>query len=178
MAPRGLTDKSLMTAIGELCARAEQASVAGEQLRASLLLEGATALAERRKSDDDATVSSGELPIVVVEDNEYVRSGLEALLRARGHAVRVFSNGQQALDELTEDPAAALILLDLLMPEMDGWTFHERVSEDPRLATIPIIAMSESALPGPESVPLFPKALGLPQLVSMVSQAVQPLPAS
>jgi CheY-like chemotaxis protein len=69
------------------------------------------------------TVDSIERPILVVEDNAIAREGLAAVLRGRGYTVATAENGQMALDQLAAGPAPAAILLDMFMPEMDGWHF-------------------------------------------------------
>jgi CheY-like chemotaxis protein len=63
--------------------------------------------------------------------------------------VNVASTGQEALEQLTAAPAPSLVLLDLMMPIMDGWQFCALWRTHPRFADIPVIVMSAtpSALP-------------------------------
>jgi CheY-like chemotaxis protein len=113
------------------------------------------------------------MPVILIDDNDHVRTAIECLLRQRGFQVLAFSGAQPALEHLTAHPHASLILFDLMMPVMDGWTFHERLTRDPRLAHIPVVALSESLLPPPPSVPVVTKSDGIDQLLAMVSRAVQ-----
>jgi CheY-like chemotaxis protein len=64
--------------------------------------------------------------ILVVEDNDVVREGFAVILRQEGHEVALAANGQQALDPLRRGPRPDLILLDMLMPVVDGWQFLQR----------------------------------------------------
>jgi CheY-like chemotaxis protein len=61
--------------------------------------------------------------LLVVEDNEVAREGLAAVLRPAGYEVILASNGQEALNVLATGPAPDLILLDMLLPVLDGWQF-------------------------------------------------------
>jgi CheY-like chemotaxis protein len=82
------------------------------------------------------------LRLLVVEDDDMIREALTELLRDEGALVTPASNGREALQELRSGRAPDLILLDLMMPVMDGWEFRVDQRADPALASIPIIAMS------------------------------------
>lgn len=80
---------------------------------------------------------------MVVEDDADIREGLSALLDAEGYPVLLAGDGREALDVLSNGkPAPGLILLDLMMPRMNGWQFLEAVKDAPRAARIPIVVMS------------------------------------
>src|SRR5206468_8081081 len=83
--------------------------------------------------------------ILVVDDDADIRDSLADILSDAGYEVRCFANGAEALDHLRREGAAALIILDLMMPGMNGWTFCEEQHRDERLAAIPVIAMSAVA---------------------------------
>jgi len=84
-------------------------------------------------------VETGRL--LVVDDNETNREVLQRRLTAQGHDVRVAHNGTQALDMLrTQD--FDLVLLDILMPEIDGFDVLVRVKSDEALRDIPVIMIS------------------------------------
>ncbi len=70
---------------------------------------------------DDVTVSDGNY-ILVVDDEESIRSFVEVALMEEGYNVTSVSNGQRALDVIKDRPPQ-LILLDMRMPLMDGWEF-------------------------------------------------------
>jgi two-component system response regulator MprA len=80
--------------------------------------------------------------VLIVEDDIDFREHLANLIRARGHAVELAADGEEALLRLHVGEPPSLILLDLMMPEMDGWTFRARMLEDARLAAIPIAVLS------------------------------------
>lgn len=80
--------------------------------------------------------------ILVVEDNEDLRDILCELLRRQGYAVVQAAQGREALDYLRANPAPALILLDLMMPVMNGREFRAAQRADPALAGIPTVVLS------------------------------------
>jgi CheY-like chemotaxis protein len=80
--------------------------------------------------------------ILIVEDNDDIRTTLASLLKAAGYGVVCKTNGREALDYLrTADPPTA-ILLDLNMPVMNGWEFRQEQRQDPALAAIPVLLLS------------------------------------
>src|SRR3989442_564720 len=81
-------------------------------------------------------------PILVVDDEPDVRDGLTLLLRTRGYAVTSAADGQEALDELHGSARPWLILLDLMMPVMDGFEFRVRQLQEPELAGLPVVVFS------------------------------------
>jgi two-component system, NtrC family, sensor kinase len=81
--------------------------------------------------------------VLVVEDDAGIRSGLYDLLVDLGYVVLCAENGQHAMDILTHSqPAPSVILLDLMMPVMDGWEFRIRQRADARLSKISVLAIS------------------------------------
>jgi CheY-like chemotaxis protein len=82
------------------------------------------------------------LRLLVVEDDDMIREALTDLLRDEGAVVTPAENGRDALQQLRGAQVADLILLDLMMPVMDGWEFRVEQRADPQLAPIPLIAMS------------------------------------
>jgi PAS domain S-box-containing protein len=82
-------------------------------------------------------------PILIIDDEADVRVLLTELLRDEGYEVATAGDGAEALDYLR---AAArlpwLILLDLVMPNVDGWQFIEKRSHDPRFSRIPVVLIS------------------------------------
>lgn len=85
---------------------------------------------------------SGGKVVLVVEDDEDIRSSLRAILEMEGYRPREASSGREALEHLARDRGVDLILLDLMMPEMDGWEFRARQLGDPRIARIPVVVVS------------------------------------
>ena len=81
--------------------------------------------------------------VLVVEDDPGIRSGLCDLLADIGYTTLCCEDGQQAFQILaTASPAPEVIILDLMLPVMDGWEFRLRQRADPRLAKIAVLAIS------------------------------------
>ena len=80
--------------------------------------------------------------VFIVEDDTDTREMLSKFLELEGYNVEAASNGRQALDRLDAGAAANVIVLDLMMPVMDGWEFRRRQVEDARLREIPTIVVS------------------------------------
>jgi CheY-like chemotaxis protein len=81
--------------------------------------------------------------VLIVEDNLDIRGTLELVLEAGGFAVAVAANGAEALDLLrATDTLPSVILLDLMMPVMDGYAFRAAQEKDPKLASIPVILLT------------------------------------
>lgn len=85
--------------------------------------------------------------ILVVEDDEGNREALSELLEGEGYLVIAAANGQDALRWLRAHPAEppSLILLDMMMPVMNGTEFRLQQRDDPQLAAIPVVLMSAGA---------------------------------
>jgi CheY-like chemotaxis protein len=88
--------------------------------------------------------------ILLVEDNEVVREGLARVLRGEGHAVAVAANGREALAALRGGLRPALVLLDMLLPGLDGWRFLEQWRADRALPPAPFVVVTGLAVASPE----------------------------
>src|ERR1041384_259104 len=118
-------------------------------------------------------------PILVVDDYEDARATLREMLEGMGHRVVEASNGQEALDLLTQEPSdtVQLILLDLDMPRMSGWELLKLLKNYVRLASIPVVVVSRHAgkLPADEARRLnglFQAPFELARLKAMVEALV------
>jgi CheY-like chemotaxis protein len=80
--------------------------------------------------------------VLLVEDDLSIRDMLRELLEDEGYQVRSAGNGRDALACLRAGVPTRLILLDLMMPVMDGWAFREAQRADPALSPIPVIVLS------------------------------------
>src|SRR5690349_1561300 len=78
-------------------------------------------------------------PILIVEDDADLRDMMAQLLLLEGFDAYAVANGREALDYLHHADAPNLILLDLMMPVMDGWEFRREQQRDPQLAGVPVI---------------------------------------
>ncbi|MBI3972781.1 MAG: response regulator [Chloroflexi bacterium] len=82
--------------------------------------------------------------IMVVDDEPDIRDIVAAVLEDEGYSVVVASNGQQALEMLPAE-RPDLVVLDVMMPRMDGRELLRRMGEHPELARLPVIVMSAAA---------------------------------
>lgn len=82
------------------------------------------------------------MSVLIIEDDDGVRDSLAAILREEGYFVEMVNNGAEALARLQERPLPTLILLDLMMPVVDGIDFRKQQLADPELRKIPIIIIS------------------------------------
>jgi CheY-like chemotaxis protein len=80
--------------------------------------------------------------ILLVEDDFAIRETIAELLAEEGYRVTSAANGAEALAMLEESDAPALILLDLMMPVMNGFEFLRRWNAEPSLAAVPVIVLT------------------------------------
>ena len=87
------------------------------------------------------------MPVVlIVDDDADTRVALAGLLEDAGYDVLCAANGREALVRLSvSEVRCDLILLDLLMPVMNGWDFRQRQRATPEIANIPVLLMSAGA---------------------------------
>jgi CheY-like chemotaxis protein len=85
--------------------------------------------------------------ILLVEDNEMNRDMLSRRLERRGFAIVMAMDGQQGVD-MARSEKPDLILMDMSLPVMDGWTATQAIKADADLAKIPVIALTAHAMAG------------------------------
>ena len=83
--------------------------------------------------------------VLVVEDDADCRDAVGVMLEAAGYDVVGAENGKVALDRLRDTARPCVIVLDLMMPVMDGWRFRAEQLRDDALATLPVVIMSGAA---------------------------------
>ena len=111
--------------------------------------------------------------ILIVDDDTDLREVLGELLSDEGYRTHLCANGRAALDLLRSGARPRLILLDLTMPEMDGWAFRQAQLEDAQLREIPVVVMSASrgvddaVLGGAE---ILKKPVGLDEILAAVER--------
>jgi CheY-like chemotaxis protein len=113
--------------------------------------------------------------LLVVDDDDAVRTSLAHSMEARGYRVIERPCGQTALDYLREGELPELILLDLVMPNMDGWEFRVAQLGNPLLAGIPVVALSGDPSPKARAFhadAFLAKPLTLPALVEAVDEVL------
>jgi CheY-like chemotaxis protein len=117
--------------------------------------------------------------VLVVDDDEAIREGLALVLRDAGYAVVTVGNVREALDHLHHNPAPDLVLLDMMMPEDDGWAFLRARYGDPALAGVPVMVMTAIEAASPEwATPLgtdgfLPKPVDMALLLAEVSRHLE-----
>jgi len=82
--------------------------------------------------------------ILLTEDNEINQQVAVELLEGAGARVQIANNGREAVEKVTQ-ASYDLVLMDLQMPEMDGYQAMDKIRSDPRFANLPIIAMTAHA---------------------------------
>jgi CheY-like chemotaxis protein len=130
-------------------------------------------LAEARR-----LIPEDSAPILVVEDDESIRAALAEVLRDEGFVVQTACNGREAIELLRgakEKPK--LVLLDLMMPVMDGWEFRTAQLADPELAKIPVVILSAAHDVRKHAQALhvdeyLPKPLNVPKLLDAIERHV------
>jgi CheY-like chemotaxis protein len=95
-----------------------------------------------------AGVSLDGLKILVAEDDMRTVYALSALLRSKGATVLVADTGREALELLHVHPDVHGVLMDIMMPEMDGYDAIRRLRQDTRFGKLPVIALTAKAMKG------------------------------
>jgi CheY-like chemotaxis protein len=129
------------------------------------------------------------MTVLVVDDDDDVREGVQSFLESEGHTTEGAANGREALSFLRKQAnPPCLILLDLMMPVMSGWEVLVELDVDPRLHEIPVAIMSahpcarggfagratnftDPAQLGSRSRMLLPKPLDLSRLLAIARAA-------
>jgi len=124
---------------------------------------------------EPSTQRSARGRVLVVDDDPGIRDMVAAMLQIHGYPVTLAADGAQALQQLERPPLPHLILLDVMMPVMDGWQFRAELLKDATLATIPVVITSgisaDYQLKGHlQSVAYLEKPFTEEQLLSLVRQ--------
>jgi CheY-like chemotaxis protein len=89
-----------------------------------------------------SNVDPEPLAILIVDDDRAVLNGLTELLESEGYEVATAIDGLDALDQLRGGLRPCVILLDLMMPVMDGWDFRHEQMKDEALRDIPVVVIT------------------------------------
>ncbi|CAM9919198.1 unnamed protein product, partial [Phaeothamnion confervicola] len=103
------------------------------------------AMLERLLSSDEDLVGS---TMLLVDDDARNIFALSSLLERRGMNVLTATTGQEAIDIIRSTPKLALVLMDIMMPGMDGFETMQLIREDPKYRRLPIIALTAKAMKG------------------------------
>jgi DNA-binding response OmpR family regulator len=114
--------------------------------------------------------------ILVIDDDEDIRAVLEVVLEAQGCRVETAVDGIDALERLRAGSRPSVILLDMMMPRLDGEGLMRAMQDDPRLAGIPVVVMSghraaRDKAAGLEAAAWLVKPVDLEQLLATVRAA-------
>jgi CheY-like chemotaxis protein len=112
--------------------------------------------------------------VLIVEDDEDIRADLAAILRLKGYQVEQASNGHEALVCMRR-ALPSVVLLDLMMPEMNGWELRAVMREDQRLRDVPVVVVSgagklEEAAVTVEAAAVLAKPFELAHLFELVDR--------
>lgn len=109
--------------------------------------------------------------VLVVEDDQDLREMMRDALELNGYLVVTAEDGQDALDKLSGIEHLCLVILDLLMPVMNGWDFVERMRQRAELASIPVVVHSSAPTAPPAGVTrVLQKPINFDQLLSIVGE--------
>ena len=113
--------------------------------------------------------------VLIVDDDLDCSEALRYLLEDRGYHVDVAQNGQQALDHFQSGGRPCIVILDLLMPVMDGMEFLRRRQQDPVLSGTPVIVVTatDGRLESPDQI-VLKKPVDLALLVEKIERARRP----
>jgi CheY-like chemotaxis protein len=119
-----------------------------------------------------ATQSAKDSVVLLVDDDADIRDLVAQALRTRQFEVALADDGAAALDWLAQHEPPCLILLDLMMPVMDGWQVLDRLQENERLAQVPVVITTafrpEAALAA--RLPILRKPYQLRDLYAVVDR--------
>jgi CheY-like chemotaxis protein len=129
----------------------------------------------RRKGQDVTARDAIASGVLVIDDDDLAREALVKLLNEEGYDARGVANGAQALRTLRNGYRPALLLLDMVMIEMDGWDFRMIQQRDPALAHIPVVVLTSVVNPALEAKKLhavagFRKPFDVCSLLEVVSE--------
>ena len=106
--------------------------------------------------------------VVVVEDDEDTRELLQAVLQRRGYRVATAADGLDGLALLRATDAVCFVLVDLFMPRMDGFGMLRAMTNDPKLAELPVCLSTSAPDAAPKGVACLPKPIDLSGLFAMI----------
>ncbi len=111
--------------------------------------------------------------ILLAENDQDLRDAMAGTLRNAGYSVEAVANGQEALEWLDGVPSPPkLLLIDLMMPVMDGWQFLDEQQKTPRNASIPVVVLSAngSFAGRSEAIPFLRKPVAVKPLLAVVAR--------
>ncbi len=114
---------------------------------------------------------TADAPILVVDDDDDIREIMTLALEASGYPVLAAADGVHCMELLGASPPPRLILLDLMMPRMDGWQVCAALARQPALAAVPVVVLTGNVranLTGLDVAGFLRKPFDLATLLGMV----------
>jgi CheY-like chemotaxis protein len=109
--------------------------------------------------------------VLLVEDEEELREMMREALELNGYSVVTANDGREALNKLEGIERLCLVILDLLMPQMNGWEFFEQMRQRPSLVKVPVVVHSSAPIDAPAGVArVLQKPLMFDHLLSVVRE--------
>ena len=115
--------------------------------------------------------------VMVIDDDRDVSGAIVEALQDAAYTPIAATNGREALDKLRMlEEMPCVLLLDLMMPEMDGWSFRQEQLDDPSLRSIPVVVLTAHGGPNDppvrdvEAADMLRKPVGLQTLLQKVEQ--------
>lgn len=107
--------------------------------------------------------------VLVIDDDPDVLDTMHVLLSMEGYDVRCARSGFDALDILAREPLPALVITDLMMPDLTGWDVLAAMQAEPRLRDIPVVLTTAASWDSlPEGVDALQKPFNLDELMAVV----------
>ncbi|NRB39609.1 MAG: response regulator [Pseudomonadales bacterium] len=157
-------------AISEICLQAKKTLL--QQGVAERLFEGGTCVSE-------SVYQTGDLEgvkVLLVDDDARNLYSISHALESEGLVVRAVSSGAQALDYLAQHDDIKLLLLDIMMPDMDGYQVLDKLKASPDVSDLPVIALTAKAMPDDKArcisagaCDYFSKPIDVPALLQCIS---------
>jgi CheY-like chemotaxis protein len=111
--------------------------------------------------------------VLIVEDERDLLDSLQEFFEDEGFTVQTATNGAEALSLLDADELPSVVLLDLMMPVLDGNELYARMRAEPRLAGIPVIVSTSDPSRAPSGVLIMKKPVNLGSLLGAVQSHCQ-----
>jgi CheY-like chemotaxis protein len=112
--------------------------------------------------------------VLIVDDEEDLRESVRDALEDEGYRTQVACDGVEALQRLADADDVCAVILDVIMPRMDGIAVYHEMQRDSRLAKIPVVFATSDPSRVPEGAMTFRKPFDLVQLISTVEKFCRP----
>jgi two-component system, chemotaxis family, chemotaxis protein CheY len=119
--------------------------------------------------------------VLIVDDDVDLLEAVALILEQCGYRILTATSGEQALEQLRVGPRPSLILFDLMMPGMNGWTLRQKLLDTPEYADIPAVVLSGDHMvlrnaPPPRCTSTLKKPVDLATLLQVVKQSCAAAP--